>query len=126
MTTPLRFLADENFPAPSVALLRQQQMDVKFIAEIFPAYVDRNVLALAVEEQRILLTFDRDFGELVFFRGTQPPPAIVYFRFEPESATEPGEILLRLLENTTIELAGMMNVVTRTLIRKRPFPPSSG
>jgi len=122
---PLRLLADENFPASSVALLRQQRMDVKYIAEIFPAYADIDVLALAVEEQRVLLTFDSDFGKLVFFHGRQPPPAIVYFRFELLSATEPAEVFLHLLENTTIELDGMMNVVTRTLVRKSPFPPPS-
>lgn len=118
----LRFLADENIPAPSVELLRRRRLDVTSIAELFPASVDRDVLALAVQERRILLTFDRDFGELVFFHGRQPPPAIVYFRFEPLSATEPGDILMRLLENTTIDLIGMMNVVGRAVLRQRPMP----
>jgi predicted nuclease of predicted toxin-antitoxin system len=122
--SPLRFLADENFPTSSIALLRQQQFDVKAIVEIYPAYVDRNVLSLAVDEQRVLLTFDRDFGELVFVRGHPPPPAIVYFRFELQSPTEPANILLNLLNAAKWDLIGMMTVVSRGPIRQRPFPTS--
>lgn len=64
----MNFLADENFPRTSVLRLREAGFDVIRIQEIAPAEEDPAVLALAVEMQRVLLTFDRDFGELLFHK----------------------------------------------------------
>lgn len=75
-----RLLANENFPAPSVAHLRERGHDVLAIAEVARSLSDVEVLALAVGEQRSVLTFDRDYGELVFSRHLPVPPAIFYLR----------------------------------------------
>ncbi|CAN5700733.1 hypothetical protein BH23CHL2_BH23CHL2_10020 [soil metagenome] len=80
---------------------------------------------MAVDERRILLTFDRDFGELIFVHGYPPPPAIVYFRFDLQSPIEPASILLNLLKDSKLDLTGMMTVVSRGPIRQRPFPTSN-
>ena len=62
----MRFLADENFPIDSVTFLRQSGHDVDSIQESAPALGDHDVLHRAVTSERILLTFDRDFGDLIF------------------------------------------------------------
>ena len=56
----MRFLANENFPLPSVRLLREAGHDVVSISEETPGITDSQVLSRAVSEQRIILTFDRD------------------------------------------------------------------
>lgn len=60
----MRFLADENLPAEAVKALRAAGNDVIWIGSDAPGSSDAEVLARAAREQRILLTFDKDFGEL--------------------------------------------------------------
>lgn len=68
----MRLLANENFPTSSVDLLRRAQHDVSSIAEESPGIKDDAVLARAVQQERLILTFDRDYGELIFRRGHAP------------------------------------------------------
>ena len=64
-SSKLRFLADENIPLEAVILLRNK-IDIVSVSEIAPGIDDESVLAMAVKEKRILVTFDSDFGELIF------------------------------------------------------------
>ncbi len=75
-----RYLANENFPAMMVRLLREQRNDVIHAAETLVGAPDERILHAAVEQDRVLLTLDRDFGELVFHRQKTPAPGIVLFR----------------------------------------------
>jgi predicted nuclease of predicted toxin-antitoxin system len=76
----VRWLVNENFPAPSVAVMRASGYDVLPIAESHSGDDDTKVLALAREEGRWLVTFDRDYGELLFARNYAPPPAVILLR----------------------------------------------
>lgn len=58
----------------------------------------------AEHESRIILTFDRDYGEPIFRQRLGRPSGIVYFRYAPDSPYEPGEHLLRLLAIPGLEL----------------------
>jgi predicted nuclease of predicted toxin-antitoxin system len=62
----MRFLANENFPLDAVEVLGQNGHDVLWIRVESPGISDREVLSRAQAENRILLTFDQDFGELAF------------------------------------------------------------
>lgn len=60
----LKFLADEGFSFSITSLLRQEGFDVKWIGEVSPGITDRAVYRIANEDNRIILTEDKDFGEL--------------------------------------------------------------
>lgn len=62
----MRLLADENVPTALVESLRLLGHDVASIREATPSAPDPDVLAQANEQQRVLLTYDTDFGELIF------------------------------------------------------------
>jgi len=62
----MRILADENIDALIVAWLRQAGHDVKGVTEFAPGRDDEPLAELACAEARLLLTRDRDFGELVY------------------------------------------------------------
>lgn len=115
-----RLLLDENFPAPSVKRLRERGLDVVAIREACPGWSDTRVLALAVAEQRWIVTFDRDYGDLVFHQGLASPPAIVLLRESHYRPTEPAEWVLSLLDMPE-EYAGRFVVHTRERIRTRPL-----
>ena len=62
------FLADENVDFPIIARLRELDYSVQSIAEDCPSLNDTQVLQWALERDAVLLTEDKDFGELVFRR----------------------------------------------------------
>jgi len=65
----LRFLVDENLGARLASHLQALGHDAVSVSERARGASDEQVLALAVKEQRILVTEDKDFGALVFRRG---------------------------------------------------------
>jgi len=75
----LRFLADENIPIASVEALRGAGHDVVAVAEVAQGASDRAVLRIACDESRLLVTFDRDFGALVFGETLQVPMGLGFF-----------------------------------------------
>jgi predicted nuclease of predicted toxin-antitoxin system len=77
----VRWLADECVDAGLVARLRGAGHDVLYMAEVAPAQSDNEVLARAQHDNRLLLTEDKDFGDLVFRRG-QPVPGVVLLRID--------------------------------------------
>jgi predicted nuclease of predicted toxin-antitoxin system len=65
----MNILADESVAAPIVAQLRQAGHDVQFITELAPGSSDPAILVRANQDDRLLLTADKDFGELVVRYG---------------------------------------------------------
>jgi predicted nuclease of predicted toxin-antitoxin system len=94
--------------------------DVAEAALLFRSADDESVLAHAILQGRILITCDRDFGELVFLHGAPPPPAIIYIRFEPEDV---ADIIPRLNGALDFErLKDHMTVIGDETTRRRAFP----
>ena len=118
----MKLLANENFPLLSVKYLRGNGYDIISISEDSPGIIDQQVLERAVEEQRIILTFDRDYGELVYRLRHIPPPGVVYLRFIPETPLEPGEYVEGLIQSKEIALQDKFTVVERSKVRQRPLP----
>jgi predicted nuclease of predicted toxin-antitoxin system len=118
----MRFLANENFPLASINCLRAEGHDVRSVSEDSPGARDSDVLARSQSEGRIILTFDRDYGDLVYGLGLPSPSGVVFFRFDPLSPIEPGEHLLQLLAVGVISLENRFTVVERGRVRQRPLP----
>lgn len=116
-----RLLANENFPAPSVQHLRDTGYNVTAVAEGGGGLKDPEVLALAVAEQRWIVTFDRDYGELIFARGLAAPPAVVLFRMRSYRPDTAGLFLAALLESGN-QFEGHFVLVDEAGLRKRPLP----
>jgi len=120
----MTFLADENFPRPALLVLREAGNDVRSVAEDCPGSSDEYVADLCARDARVLLTFDKDFGELVFRRGLRAGLAIVLFRVVPESPLEVVGILRSLVETDVLK-AGVFCVITRDRVRIRRLQPGS-
>ena len=118
----MRLLANENFPLPSVAALRQEGHDVLSMSEHSPGMSDERVPALAHQEQRVLLTFDRDYGLLVYARRLAGPPNIGFLRFRPQSPVEPANWVKPVLGSGEDALRGFPIVLERDGCRRRPLP----
>jgi len=101
----MRLLINENIPLASVNAMREAEHDVVSNTERSPGIADEAVMDIAHSEQRIVMTFDRDYGELVFRRQLPLPGGVLYLRFLPRSPLEPAEYLARLI-SAGIELEG--------------------
>lgn len=119
----MKLLIDENLPRSMVERLREAGHDVAYVADDWSGLRDSDVLALARDEDRILITFDRDFGELVFRHRLPPPSSIVYLRRRGSSTRSVVATTIALLLDVNAEtLDGRFVVVTGEDIRHRPLP----
>ena len=119
----MRFLADENIPSKAVEALRAAGHDVESVVESHQGLGDVGVAAIAAQNGRTLLTFDKDFGELVAIRQVTLPPGIVLFR-----ASDSGDAASLVVEaiGARSDWAGRLSVVEQDRIRTIPLPGVRG
>ena len=113
------FLANENFPRPSTTILRENGFFVKSIQEDFPGISDEEVIKIALELNLIILTFDRDYGELIFKYSKDNPPAVVFFREKGTSPEFAALSRINVLSNPDITLSNAFTVIENKNIRQR-------
>ncbi|MBP0003747.1 MAG: DUF5615 family PIN-like protein [Cyanobacteria bacterium SBC] len=73
----MQFLANENCPLPSVRTIRRAGYNIASVTEDSPGIDDRAVLTRAANEKRIILTFDRDYGELIYRLRLPSPKGVI-------------------------------------------------
>jgi predicted nuclease of predicted toxin-antitoxin system len=99
----LRILADESVEGEVVARLRSQGHDVAYIPEASAGIRDDKVLARANAEGRVLLTEDKDFGDLAFFYGNRSS-GIVLLRAHEADVEAKASLVADVLETHDAEL----------------------
>lgn len=114
----MKLLADESVDLLIVERLRRDDHDVGYVAEMASGITDENVLDLVNKETRLLVTADKDFGELVFRQG-RALPGVVLIRLAGLSGGRKAEIVASALTAHGQELPGAFTVVTPGAIRIR-------
>lgn len=118
----MKFLADENFPRPSVIVLRETGYDVQHIGDLGAGASDENVVSRANESGRTILTFDSDLGTLAIARDQPARCGIVYFRLFAYKPDTPARMLLDYLaSNPEVDLSGRITVFDPPRVRQRKF-----
>ncbi len=117
------FLADESCDSLIVRTLRHLNHDVAYVAELTPGEIDENILARGLQEQRILITEDRDFCELVF-RDKKPTFGVILVRIPAAHRLEKAPRITTLVSTYGDQLAGAMTTLTPTNMKRRPLPES--
>lgn len=78
----MKLLANENFPYASKEMLLKMGFDIIHIGQEYPSIKDEEVMELAILEERLILTFDQDYGTLIFKDGYRPPQGVIFFRWD--------------------------------------------
>lgn len=115
----MKFLADANTPGLLVNALTSLSHDV-FWAYTVPRTPDVELIEKAAQERRVIITFDKDFGELVFKRGHSV--AVVLIRLRETSIREAVSVVMDLVESEGENLSHLFCVVENTRIRKTALP----
>ena len=113
-----KILADESVDFRIVRSLREDNYQVEAIIEMNPGIRDDEVLALANEIDAILLTEDKDFGELTY-RLRKPNQGILLFRMSGESIDSKIRLLKKVLQEYGEKLDDKFTVVTVKKVRMK-------
>lgn len=116
----MRFLANENVEQPIVDSLRAAGHDVASVGEVAPGAHDDEVLRLATAESRLLLTNDKDFGELVCRRGAAAV-GVVLLRLATQDGLEKAARLAEILPSIEQRLLGRFATISEECVRLRPL-----
>lgn len=117
----MRILANENFPRDAVEALRQEGHDVVWIREDAPGSSDHTIIERAQRESLLLLTFDKDFGELAFRLKLPVSSGIILFRITPKNAEYIAKISTQVLASRS-DWVGNFSVIEDHRIRMRRLP----
>jgi len=116
----LKFLADECCDTGLVASLREDGHDVLYVSESKAGAFDDEILSDAREQERILITEDKDFGELVY-RLRKPAYGIVLLRVDVNERHIKWPRLKKLIDEYPTRLEGHLTVVDAQKFRFRPL-----
>lgn len=106
----MRFLADECCDFAAVRALRAHGHDVLAVNEFHVRSIDRELMRLALDEDRILLTEDKDFGWLVFVARIDSP-GVILIRFPALARSALAESIVKLVTDHAERLAGAFVVL---------------
>jgi predicted nuclease of predicted toxin-antitoxin system len=111
----MKFLADENISNKVVERLRSNGVDITSIKQFASSLCDEVVLETANKQNRILITFDGDFAELIF-KNKLKADGVILLKFEPKSSQHISETIANVLA-TQARIEGSFLLVTEKRIR---------
>jgi predicted nuclease of predicted toxin-antitoxin system len=119
----VRFLADECLGKLIVTTLRGLGHDVVWVREEARGLLDEKVLAWSVRDERILLTEDFDYADLVFARGA-PATGVVILQLSsfPGGWRDVVSGVTGRIEELQGDFPGHLSVIGRTRVKRRPLP----
>lgn len=119
----IRFLADESCDFAVVSALRTAGHDVKAIVEVCPGISDDEVIRIGIQEGRVLLTEDKDFGWLVF-AGADGGASVIFIRFPMRARSTLPETISEFVKQAGNKLIGSFAVVEPGRMRLTRIPKS--
>lgn len=118
----MRFLADENVPRVVIERLRAERHEVISVAETKPSAPDDEILNVAEADSRILITGDRDFGEMVV-RQRLGLRGVLLLELDRLPNAMRAETVMQVVSAHGERLAGNLVVIEPGRVRVRPLRP---
>jgi predicted nuclease of predicted toxin-antitoxin system len=112
----VKFIVDENLGPRVAEWLREYQYDVVSIYEEFRGWNDDDILRKSAEENRILITKDKDFGEMRFREG-KVHRGVIFLRLEDGRSANVIKVLDQLLRIYADKIEGNFIVATESSVR---------
>ena len=113
-----QFIADENVPKETVDLLKRQGVDIVSVTKFASGLSDGEVLDLANTKSRIAVTFDKDFGQLIF-KEKRKTKGLMLLRFPPKSPQQIAKRIQQVLV-ANIRMENCVVTVKKDSVRVTP------
>ena len=117
----MKFLANENVPIASVNYLKSKGFDIISIGIEYHGTADEDVMKLAMEQDRTIITYDSDYGELIFKHGFKPTAGVIFIRQQPVEPLETARIIDRLTTNPDLSFERTLTVVDSNTLRQKKY-----
>ena len=114
-----RLLADENISHKTIKIIKQLGIDITSVRETTPGATDREVVKIANREKRVIITFDKDFGEIIVRNGLKAP-GLILLRIKNKTPEEAAKRILDVVKRG-IPLEGRIVVIQEKRIRIQPI-----
>jgi len=114
----MKFLADENLEYSIISFLRERDIDVIAVRDILKGAPDAEIINYAFQNNLIIITSDKDFGELTF-RLRKPNHGIVLMRIAEDIPEEKADLLWKSLQKLGDKVMNKFVVVEKNSIRVR-------
>jgi predicted nuclease of predicted toxin-antitoxin system len=118
MAQTVKFIVDESTGKAVVQLLRQLGYDVLAVSESMSQASDADILKRALENSRILITNDKDFGELIY-RSGKAHAGVILLRLSDERSANRVRVVRTVLEHHLGRLSGNFVVASEKRLRVR-------
>ena len=115
----MNFVADEGIDRQIVDRLRRDGHEILYVAEMEPSISDEEVLNRANEKSALLITADKDFGEMVFHQNLLTVGGVVLLRLLGLSPERKAEIVSKVIENRIGDLPNAFSVISPGRVRVR-------
>lgn len=116
----VRFLVDVGVGTAVEEFLRSQGYDTKTVRSINPEMSDLDIVRLAQSEDRMVLTMDKDFGELVFHSGISNS-GVLLLRLEDATGVEKRSVVQTILADHAERIRNRFCVYQKGKLRVRPI-----
>lgn len=114
----MKFLADENIESRLVQKLQDDGYDVTWVRKLYPGRSDLTVFKIAQSQHRILLTNDKDFGEICFLQK-KIPEGIILIRTNSEDSSFKAKLLSDFIRSHKEKIKGHFSVIAEKGVRLR-------
>lgn len=117
----MKILANENIPLASVKYLLSVGVDLVWIGDDYSGISDNEVMEIAIDQNRTIVTFDRDYSELIFKYGYKPQAGVIYLRFDEYTPVFAGELVHKIIGYEELEFENRLTVIDTRGIRQRKY-----
>lgn len=114
----MKFLVDESTGQKIVIYLRDKGYDVVSVAEKLKGYSDQSILKFANEQKCIVITNDKDFGELIY-RHQYQCEGVIFLRLQDERFSNKVRVLENVLKMFGSGVSGAFIVASESKMRRR-------
>jgi predicted nuclease of predicted toxin-antitoxin system len=114
----MKFLLDVGVGNKVWHYLTNQGYDVKLITSINPNMPDSDILHIAENEERMVITMDKDFGDLVYHSG-KAHKGVLLLRLEDATGDEKVLVMQFIIDNFKEQIEGKFCVFKNGRLRIR-------
>jgi predicted nuclease of predicted toxin-antitoxin system len=114
----IQLIADENIPKETLGILKKQGVDIISVTDFAFGLSDEEILDLARKNRKIIVTFDKDFGQLIF-KENMKTNGLLLLRFVPESPQQIARRIKQVLK-TKVKIENHVVTIKKDSIKVTP------